>query len=295
MARVLAISSQVVRGYVGLSAAVPALRRLGHEVWPVPTILLSNHPGHARFAGAPVEPRLLTEMADALEANGWLGEVDAVLTGYLPSSAHVDAAAEFVARVRRLKAGALYVCDPVLGDDPKGLYIAPEAAVRVRDRLLGLADLATPNRMELEFLTSRRVGDIDTAARALECLACGGGIATSIPGDAEASLANVLSLGPSLAIARVPRQERAPHGTGDLMAALITGHLAAGASPSRALALATASVDRALAASSGADELHMTKALADIADARPWPVEDHGTGAEVREALAESCNAPKLV
>lgn len=294
MARVLAISSQVVRGHIGLSAAVPALRRLGHEVWPVPTILLSNHPGHARFAGAPVEPRLLTEMADALEANGWLGEVDAVLTGYLPSVAHVDAAAEFVARVRRLKAGALYVCDPVLGDDPKGLYVAPEAAVRVRDRLLPLADLATPNRMELEFLTSRRVGDIDTAARALECLACGGGIATSIPGSAEASLANVLSLGPALAITRVPRQEKAPHGTGDLMAALITGHLLAGAAPSRALALATAGVDRVLAAGRDCDELQITTALANIGDAEPWPIEDLGRQLPSARCLAESCNSPKL-
>ena len=46
MARILAISSQVVRGHVGLSAIVPALQRLGHEVLPIPTIILSNHPGH---------------------------------------------------------------------------------------------------------------------------------------------------------------------------------------------------------------------------------------------------------
>ena len=240
MARILAISSQVVRGHIGLSAAVPALQRLGHEAWPMPTVLLSNHPGHRRFAGAPVEPGHLAGMADALEANGWLGQVDAVLTGYLPSAAHVDAVVDIVERVRRLRPGALHLCDPVLGDDPKGLYIARDAAERVRDRLIGLADLATPNRMELEFLTGRAVGSIDEAARALECLACGGGVATSITADGGAGLANVLSLGLDFAVTRVPRRDQAPHGTGDLMAALLIGHLAAGAAPRAALALATA-------------------------------------------------------
>ena len=85
MARVLAVSSQVVRGHVGLSAAVPALQRLGHEVWPVPTIVLSNHPGHPHAAGTEIEPGVLDAMLDALDRNGWLGEVDAVLTGYLPA------------------------------------------------------------------------------------------------------------------------------------------------------------------------------------------------------------------
>src|SRR5688572_27846842 len=66
MARVLALSSQVARGHVGLSAVVPALQRLGHEVWPLPTILLSNHPGHAHAAGLRVDPAALEEMVDAL-------------------------------------------------------------------------------------------------------------------------------------------------------------------------------------------------------------------------------------
>lgn len=274
MARILAISSQVVRGHIGLSAAVPALQRLGHEVWPLPTILLSSHPGHPRFAGATVEPALLAGMAEALEANGWLGQVDAVLTGYAPSAAHVDAAADIVERVRRLRSGALHLCDPVLGDDPKGLYIAREAAERVRDRLIGLADLATPNRMELEFLTGRPVRGIDEAARALECLACGGGIATSIPAVGEAGLANVLSLGPDLAITRVARRDRAPHGTGDLMSALLIGHLVSGAAPGRALALATAGIDHVLAASTGKDELQLTGALETLAEVPAWPLQE---------------------
>lgn len=275
MARILALSSQVVRGHVGLSAAVPALQRLGHEVWPMPTVLLSNHPGHTRFAGAPVAPEQLSAMVEALEANGWLGDVDAVLTGYLPSAAHVDLAAALVERVRRLRHEALFVCDPVLGDDPKGLYIAREAAERLRDRLIGLADVTTPNRLELEFLTGRPVGGIDQAARALECLDCGGGIATSIPaGGGE--LANVLSLGPAFAVTRVPRRDKAPHGTGDLMAGLLTGYLLDRATAAQALALATAGVERVLAASEGGPDMQLTDALGEATSAPAWPVVDMG-------------------
>ena len=135
MARVLAISSQVARGHVGLSATALALERLGHEVWRLPTILLSNHPGHPRTAAVATPPDKLAAMIDALGANGWLEEVDAVLTGYLPSAAHVAVAAEAVTRVRARAARAVvYVCDPVLGDDPKGLYIAVEAAAAIRER-----------------------------------------------------------------------------------------------------------------------------------------------------------------
>ena len=51
MARVLALSSHVAFGSVGLAAIVPALQWLGHEVIVMPTVVLSNHPGYARFAG----------------------------------------------------------------------------------------------------------------------------------------------------------------------------------------------------------------------------------------------------
>ena len=106
MARVLAISSQVARGHVGLSAIVPALQGLGHEVIGLPTVLLSNHPGHKVVAGERVSPALLRRMLDALEANGWLGEIEAVTTAYLPSVEHVQFAVEAIGRVKAQAIGA---------------------------------------------------------------------------------------------------------------------------------------------------------------------------------------------
>ena len=92
--------------------------------------MLSNHPGYPRFAGDPVLPGQIAAMVDALEANGWLADTAAVITGYLPSPAHVTEARSAVERVRRANPGALYLCDPVFGDEPEGLYLSEATAVR---------------------------------------------------------------------------------------------------------------------------------------------------------------------
>ncbi len=51
MALVLCVSSQTVFGPVGNSVAVPVLQAAGHEVMQLPTVLLSNHPGHGKPIG----------------------------------------------------------------------------------------------------------------------------------------------------------------------------------------------------------------------------------------------------
>ena len=147
MPTVLSISSQVVYGHVGNSASAFALRRLGVHVLPVPTIVLTSHPGISPHAIQRIAPDKLDEMLGALAANGWLDRLDAVQTGYLPSAAHVAVAAKWARRLRG--EGALYVCDPIIGDAPAGLYVPEESARAIAEELLPLADVATPNRFEL--------------------------------------------------------------------------------------------------------------------------------------------------
>ena len=147
MARLLALSSQVVRGTVGLSAIVPAWQRLGHEVIAVPTVILSSHPAPGRkIAGTRIAAADLDAIIAALDANDWLTGIHGVLTGYLPSADAVVAAARAVSLIRSRSPEAIVLCDPIPGDDPKGLYIEVAAAEAIRDTLLPLADLATPNR-----------------------------------------------------------------------------------------------------------------------------------------------------
>ena len=68
MARVLAISSQVVRGHVGLAATVPALQWLGHEVWALPKRAPGEPAGPRPLAATRAAATELAAMLAALEA-----------------------------------------------------------------------------------------------------------------------------------------------------------------------------------------------------------------------------------
>jgi pyridoxine kinase len=257
MARILAISSQVVRGHVGLSAIVPALQRLGHEVLAMPTILLSNHPGHKRASGTRIEVNTLMAMLDVLDANNWLMDIEAVVTGYLPTPEHVYFAGQAIDLVRSRSPAPLVLVDPVIGDDPGGLYIDPAAAQSMRDKLLPRADILTPNRFELAWLSGRVVNSIGDAVAAARALLRPQVLATSIP-DGDSQLANVRISGTSVDVCRVTRQTRVPHGTGDLLSALFISQCLINrdtAGPAHALGAAVAGVQAAIAGSTGHDDL----------------------------------------
>lgn len=257
MARVLAISSQVVRGHVGLSAIVPALQRLGHEVLPIPTIVLSNHPGHARAAGTRIEVNTLMSMLDVLDANDWIDTVDAVMTGYLPSPEHVYFALSAVDLVRQRRPNAVVLVDPVIGDDPKGVYIDPAAAAAIRDDLVPRASIISPNRFELSWLSGREVASPADAVVAAASFGSTHVIGTSIPSQ-DGMLANV-SAGDGAAFAcEVVRRNRVPHGTGDLLSGLFVGHLLRLRDPREALARAVAGVQTAVTTSDGMSDLMLT-------------------------------------
>jgi pyridoxine kinase len=249
MARILAISSQVAHGHVGLSAIVPALHALGHEAIALPTVLLSNHPGHANVAGSPIDPGLLTRMIDALGANGWLGQIDVILSGYLPSVAHVEFVAATVARVRQLRPTCRYLCDPVLGDDPKGLYIDKDAASAICQLLLPLADVILPNRFELAWLSNEPVTSPVEAVCAARSLGVATVIATSIPSATGSLLTMQIDANRAIAC-EVARRTSVPNGTGDLLSALIAGGWNLGR--------AVAAIDALLDESAGFDELRLT-------------------------------------
>lgn len=261
MGRILAISSQVVRGHVGLSAIVPALQRLGHEVLALPTIVLSNHPGHKRAAGARIEVNTIGGMLEVLEANGWLDGLDAMITGYMPSADHVECIATGIDLVRARAPHVMVLVDPVLGDDPRGLYIDPSAAAAIRRTLLPRADMITPNRFELAWLAERDVRDVADVAAAQVVLAGDrrdrfGVLATSVP-TATGHLANVHVRGDRMHVCTVERLARAPHGTGDLLTGLYVGQRVGGVAHAAALAAAVGGVRQAIANSVGRSDLDL--------------------------------------
>lgn len=256
MATVIAVSSFVARGTVGLRAILPALDRLGHETIACPTILLSNHLGHARAAGTAVAPETLAAMIDALEANGWLAGVDAVLTGYLPSPDHVRLVESLVVRVRAARPDALILCDPVLGDHPGGLYVPESVAEAVCVRLAPLATHMKVNLFELALLSGQTAETADEVADAARRLPAPVVLASSVPAGPD-RLANVVVTPDRSAQCTVVRQSDVPHGTGDLLAATFVGHLLGGEDPLTSVGFAASAVASAIALSRGADELQL--------------------------------------
>ena len=88
--QLLSVQSAVAYGHVGNSAAVFPLQRLGHEVWPVHTVLFSNHTGYGAWRGPMVDPEDVREVVLGMEERGALAQVDLVLSGYQGSPEIAD-------------------------------------------------------------------------------------------------------------------------------------------------------------------------------------------------------------
>jgi pyridoxine kinase len=254
MRRILVISSHVAQDPVGLSPTIAPLQRAGIEVVALPTVVLSNHPAREHCAGVTLEPTVLEKMTAAIEANGWLGTFDAILSGYLPSPGHAAWVAGLVRRMRSLNPLIVYICDPILGDDPDGLYIDAVAAAVVRDSLVPLADVLTPNRFELEWLSRREVRSVEEATEAALRLERPVIAATSIPAE-ENELANVLVNSGNVLVSNVKKMTDVPHGTGDLFAGFFTARLLRGASITDAWTHGIQGVGYGVEASHGSDRL----------------------------------------
>ena len=272
MAKVLSISSQVVFGHVGNSVATFVMQRMGHEVLSVPTILLSNRPGYQAIAGERIAPATLDAMLEALAANGWLGGLDAVLTGYIPSAAHAGLCASWIARIRAINPRAIYLCDPIIGDDPGGVYIDEAAAKAVRDQLLPLADIVTPNVFELAWLSGRAIPDAASAILSARALGRATVVVTSAPAG-DGMIANLLvEDGQAVAATASPRREVKAHGTGDFFASMVLSHKLRGLSAQSALRASAAAMDLVLERSSGRSELPLIETQDLWAAANPPPL-----------------------
>lgn len=256
MQRVLVISSFVAHGAVGLQATLPPLLRPRRDVIALPTVVLSNHPGHPQFAGDAIAPELLKAMIAALDANGWLRDIDAVLSGYLPTPQHVEIAANMVEHLRQTKPDITYLCDPVLGDEPKGLYIREDAAAALCKRLIPLADIVTPNTFELAYLTGVAVSSVSSAAEACRKLGAPRTAVTSLR-ETQNEFINIFVTPSATWAASVVARPNAPHGTGDLFAGLLLAALLDGATDDTALAHAVGGVDMAIARSFQSPDLDL--------------------------------------
>ena len=252
MARILSISSLVPRGRVGNSIAVPVLEAMGHEVWSLPTILLSARPGLGTIAKHEMPAELIAEFVETYEADGVLPTIDGILSGYLPSAGHVEAVASAIRSVKSANPAAIYLCDPVMGDGDRGLYIAEDAAEGIRAQLLDQADVLTPNLFELEWLADQTSDDPADLAASLPPET----VVVTSSSEAD-DIENILVTGEEATAWRGERLPGIPNGTGDLFAALLLGHLLNGDQPPSAFRKTCDQLQSAARASSGCDVLQI--------------------------------------
>src|SRR4051794_1490908 len=241
---VLSVQSRVAYGHVGNAASVFPLQRLGIEAWALDTGAFSNHTGHGQWRGAVVPAATIAELFEGVAALGGLPEIDAVLSGYLGDALTGPVLLDIVERIRAANPRALFCCDPVIGDVDTGSYVTAGIAEFFRDRALALADIVTPNRFELEFLTGCAIAsEAEAAAAAAGLRGLGASIVLVTSLDLEPERIAMLAAGPEGAfVVETPRLPVMLNGCGDVTAALFLARLLRGEPLAAALASTAAAM-----------------------------------------------------
>lgn len=230
---VIAIQSQVVFGHVGNSAALFPMQAAGLEVAAIPTVIFSNTPDYPTLRGAALAPDLFADLLVGACERELPQRTDFLLTGYMGSVEVARLVAEFVARCKTINPEMIYICDPVLGDHGAGLYVPAEIADVIRDQLLPLADIATPNSFELAHLSGHAVTDMDELQQAVHGLQVKphAHIITTgckLEDTADDHIESVLVGPDGTSRHPTPHIPTAIPGTGDLFAALVIAGLGHG-------------------------------------------------------------------
>jgi pyridoxine kinase len=145
----------------------------------------------------------------------------------------------------------IVLVDPILGDHPKGLYVKPEVAAQVAQRLVPLADWITPNLFELSHLAGREITDLADAAAAAKALGKPSLVTSAPAGEGETGA--LLCTPSETVLFAHSRLDQAPNGTGDLVAAVFGAGLADGLPAATAAKRAVGAVAEALEAARAAN------------------------------------------
>lgn len=149
---VLAFGSQLLSGGVGLNAALPVYAQAGIRVAGVPTLLLSNLPHYPSVHTLDIPAAWIRQALTDLEATGALDTVKVVAVGYLADPAQAYAIASWFETLPSERRPVV-VLDPTFGDGDVGFYTNPAVVPAIREALVPLADIMTPNSFELRHLT----------------------------------------------------------------------------------------------------------------------------------------------
>jgi hydroxymethylpyrimidine/phosphomethylpyrimidine kinase len=218
--RLLTIAGSDSGGGAGIQADLKTFAAHGGYGMSVLTaVTAQNTLGVSAVHVLPVE--LVRAQLDAVLAD--LG-VDAIKIGMLASAAIVAVVAEVLSSL----GGVPIVLDPVMVAKGGASLLADDAVEALRERLLPLATLVTPNLPEAERLSGVRIASEADRLAAAEILARAGGavLLKGGHGDGE-EVVDVLWIdGEVHRFAHVRQHTRATHGTGCTLSSAVAARLA---------------------------------------------------------------------
>ena len=189
-----------------------------------------------------VPPEFITAQLDALADDL---PPAALKTGMLATPELVTLVADTIARRR----WSPLVVDPVMAATSGDRLLTPEGESTVRERLLPLAELVTPNIDEAAILTGREVRDAAQMEAAGKALLELGAKAALVKGGhlVDESVTDLLVTRSGVRRFRHPRMKTtSTHGTGCTLSAAVTAGLALGRTLERSVEDAIDFVQRAL-------------------------------------------------
>ena len=219
-------------GRCSLTVILPILSCLGIQACPLPTAVLSTHPGgFADVVFHDCTPQI------APFAAHWRREAvefDAIYSGFLASEKQVELVAQFIDDFSANH--PLVLVDPVMGDDGQLYSICTAAMKKQMLSLVQKAGIITPNYTETCFLlnepwqpTVTRLADMEPWLRRLSDLGPAQVVVTGIPlpDHKIANLGFDRTTGQSWQFINDLIPARFP-GTGDVFASVLLGRLLAG-------------------------------------------------------------------
>ncbi len=224
---ILSIQSCVSYGHVGNSAVTFPLQRLGVEVWPIHTVLFSNHTGYGHWGGRVFDIAAVRDVFQGIKERGVLSNCNALLSGYMGSKELGKVMIEAILELRKLNPETIFCCDPVMGDIGRGFFVKEGIPEFFKDEMINYATIVTPNHFELEYLSSEKVETLDSAIHAAQKVMKMGPkivvITSLLLKDYKKSNISILALDKESAyIVTTPYIPITLNGTGDLTSALFT-------------------------------------------------------------------------
>ncbi len=202
-----------------LSVVLPVLEAMGIEVFSLPTSILSTQSdGFEDLKIIDMENSIL-DYYEKVKSYGY--SFDAIYSGYLGNSETAHSVEKIIVREN-----ALALIDPVLGDNGELYQSLEESNVRTLRKLIGKADIITPNITEACLLTGRGHESaysnrkISGIIRDLRVLGPEKGVITSVPLEIG-RMANVAYVDEEIRIFSYEDLSVSYPGSGDLFASLL--------------------------------------------------------------------------